>query len=200
MGKGDRRGAQTKSELLLSDLVNAYIAATGGGAGATEATQQLVLSAIQNGSEFEAKLVQDAINVTWLEVRTWNTESGTWNPPLYYSPGSNTPGTPAAPITYINPSALLALIETNTSGTNTKLTGAERPLSVVGDIGTGSTVAGKQAVTITFLDASDATLGGVAVPQGFYQTFEPLKGEDTVGSIAYNAGTGGRVIISYVNS
>ena len=117
-----RRNPTTPSELLLYDIWEKLTVTGGSGPSATEATLQLVLSAIQNGSEFEAKLVEDAVNVTWLEVRTWNTESGTWNPPLYYPPGSNTPGTPTAPITYINPSALLSTIANNTTDNATETT------------------------------------------------------------------------------
>jgi len=87
------------------------------GAGATEATLQLVLSAIQQGQDFEAKIVVDdnGNGTTYLEVRIWNPDTQTWETPLYYLPGSNT-GVPAgsltAPIIYINNGAVLAQIYT----------------------------------------------------------------------------------------
>jgi hypothetical protein len=83
---------------------------------ATEATLQLVLSAIQDGQDFEAKLVEDTNGVTFLEVRIWNPDTQTWEAPLYYIPGSNIPynvgdpGGPVAPITYINNGAILSQI------------------------------------------------------------------------------------------
>ena len=88
----------------------------------TEATLQQVLSAIQAGTEFEARLIQDAINGTWLEVRTWNTDTSTWNPVTYYPAGSNTPGSPEFPITYLNPTSVLAQISSNTTGLNLEVT------------------------------------------------------------------------------
>lgn len=85
--------------------------------GATEATLQLVLSAIQDGQDYEAKLIQDANGDTFLEVRIWNPDTQTWETPLYYKAGDNTPytigspGGPVAPIVYINPSSILAQIK-----------------------------------------------------------------------------------------
>jgi len=72
-----------------------------------------ILTAIQNGTDYEAMLVVDNAGVTWLEVRIWN--GTTFDPPIYFLAGSNTPGTPTAPITYINPNSYLAQIVSNTS-------------------------------------------------------------------------------------
>lgn len=74
-----------------------------------------ILTAIQAGTEYEAALVIDANDVTWLEIRIYNAGTGTFNPPVYYLAGTNTPGTPLAPITYINPNTYLAQIVSNTS-------------------------------------------------------------------------------------
>ena len=79
-----------------------------------------ILAAIQNGSDFEAFLVADDNDVTWLEVRIWN--GTTFDPPVYFAVGSNTPGTPVAPISYINPNTYLAQIVSNTAGASTELT------------------------------------------------------------------------------
>lgn len=75
-----------------------------------------ILAAILTGQDYEAMLVVDAANVTWLEVRIYNPDTGTFNPPVYFLAGSNTPGTPTAPITYINPNTYLATIASNTTG------------------------------------------------------------------------------------
>jgi hypothetical protein len=72
-----------------------------------------ILAAIQNGTDYEAALVVDNAGVTWLEVRIWN--GTTFDPPIYFAAGSNTPGTPVAPITYINPNSYLAQIVSYTS-------------------------------------------------------------------------------------
>lgn len=102
---------QLKSLKLLS-AINGSVAL-----GATEATLQLVLSAIQDGQDFEAKIVVDdnGNGTTYLEVRIWNPDTQSWEAPLYYLPGSNV-GVPAssliAPIIYINNGAVLAQIYT----------------------------------------------------------------------------------------
>jgi hypothetical protein len=74
-----------------------------------------ILAAIQAGTEYEAALVLDAAGVTWLEIRIYNAGTGTFDPPVYYLAGTNTPGIPLAPLTYINPNTYLAQIVGNTS-------------------------------------------------------------------------------------
>ena len=76
-----------------------------------------ILAAIQDGTDFEAALVVDANDVTWLEVRIWDPlpPPGAFLPPVYFAAGSNTPGTPVLPITYINPNTYLAQIVSYTS-------------------------------------------------------------------------------------
>ena len=81
-----------------------------------------ILTAIQAGTEYEAALVIDANDVTWLEVRIYNAATGTFDPPVYYLAGTNTPGTPVAPITYINPNTYLSQIVSNTTGLATETT------------------------------------------------------------------------------
>jgi hypothetical protein len=79
-----------------------------------------ILAAIQQGTDYEAALVVDANDVTWLEIRIWN--GVTFDPPVYYLAGSNTSGIPLAPITYINPNTYLAQIVSNTTGLATETT------------------------------------------------------------------------------
>ena len=90
-----------------------------------------ILMAIQNGTDYEAALVVDNAGVTWLEIRIWN--GTTFDPPVYYLAGSNLPGIPVAPITYINPNTYLALISSYTSN----LVGMDSSLTVIqGDTST----------------------------------------------------------------
>ena len=79
-----------------------------------------ILTAIQQGTDYEAALVVDANDVTWLEIRIWN--GVTFDAPVYYLAGSNTSGIPLAPITYINPNTYLAQIVSNTTGLATEAT------------------------------------------------------------------------------
>lgn len=74
-----------------------------------------ILVAIQAGTDYEAAIVLDAADVTWLEIRIYDSATSTFNPPVYYLAGTNTPGTPLAPLTYINPNTYLAQIVTNTT-------------------------------------------------------------------------------------
>lgn len=113
------KGLQQSLDALnsISSLIS-----TSTGISATESTLQSVLAAIQNGTDYEAELVTDDNDETWLEVRFWNTGSQTFDPPVYYAAGSNIIGTPAAPINYINPLTLLATIANNTTGLNLETT------------------------------------------------------------------------------
>lgn len=82
---------------------------------------------------------------------------------------------------------------------DTRLTGSQRTIDFVRAAASGSTVAGRQSVSLTFL-GTGGTLDGQAVPNGFSIAYSPNKGEDTVGSIAYTVPTAGEgvVLIGYV--
>lgn len=114
--KGNNFPYQLRSLQLLGDI-SGFV-----GGGATEATLLQVLNSIQNGQEYEAMLISDAASNTFLEVRVWNTDTHTFEAPVYYTPGGTTPytvgqpGGPVAPITYINGNTLLATIASNTLG------------------------------------------------------------------------------------
>ena len=86
----------------------------GGNTDQIEGTLLAILGALQNGQDFEALLVVDALNVTWLEIRIYDPSIPGFLPPVYYLAGSNIPGIPTAPITYINPNTYLALITSYT--------------------------------------------------------------------------------------
>lgn len=114
-------GKNTPFQFNLLQIMGLVANSTAGSA--TEATLQLVLTALQNGQDYEAKLVTDSDtpSVTWLEVRIYNTQSGTWDPPVYYPAGSTTPGVPVFPIIYIDPTTILATIASNTTNLDVAL-------------------------------------------------------------------------------
>ena len=92
---------------------------------ATEATQLDVLAAIDAMRDYEVRLVVDNSDVTWLEVRYWDAQDGSLGAPVYYPPGSTTPGTPdtgGSGLSYINPNTFLAQLVTNTTGINLETT------------------------------------------------------------------------------
>jgi hypothetical protein len=76
----------------------------------------LIANLLQDGQDYEATIVVDANDVTWLEIRIFNSDTQTFDPPIYYAAGSNLPGTPVAPLVYINPNTYLAQIVSNTTG------------------------------------------------------------------------------------
>lgn len=117
------KGNNFPYQLSVLELLGQIAAGGGGGGGggccptaATEATLLSVLNSLQNGQAFDATLVLDNASVTWLEVRIWNSGTSSFDPPVYYLPGSIVPGTPAAPLIYINPNTLLAIISSTLSG------------------------------------------------------------------------------------
>jgi hypothetical protein len=125
-----------------------------------------ILAAIQSGTDYEAALVVDANDVTWLEVRIWNTGTGTFDPPVYFQAGTNTPGTPLAPITYINPNTYLAQIVSNTTGlaTETTLALIEAITSQMTFTGTDLDVSAN--VQVGGVDVSTANPVPVVLPTG----------------------------------
>jgi hypothetical protein len=80
----------------------------------------LISNLLQNGQDYESTIVEDANGDLWLEVRIWNGTS--FDPPVYYAAGTSTPGTPVAPLTYINSATYLAQIVSNTTGIATEAT------------------------------------------------------------------------------
>ena len=114
--KGQKTMAESDPVVLPSDQIISVD--SNGEYLATELTVSSILSAVQQQSDYETKLVVDSLDVTYLEVRTWNSSTGTFNPPTYYLPNSNTPATPTPPLAYINPNTYLSLIVSNTTDIN----------------------------------------------------------------------------------
>lgn len=172
--KGNNFPYQLRNLQLLGDIAASVVTIPGL---ATEATLLQVLTALQNGQEYEAILVVDAGNVTWLEVRIWNIDTHTFDPPVYYLVGSNTPGIPVAPISYINPNTYLSTIAANTLATANnvqskinRIKGAanySRALTYNGTgtqnvtviVHTGTTALGAETITETFTYV-DPTING----------------------------------------
>ena len=206
-----------------------------------------ILAAIQNGTDFEAFLVVDGNDVTWLEVRIWNPATGTFDPPVYFAVGSNAPGTPAPPVSYINPNTYLAQIVSNTTGASTeltlaallaafnledfatettlatvaadlaliytdlqlntisvanidtKLTAAARTPNILSTTGSGSTPAGVYSFSIANVGSAAGTVGGQSIPAGVTINFDGGALNNTLGSIAYDAGGTTTFIITWIS-
>ena len=113
-----REGARSNELYQLQALNRIKDAITGPGSPpsptgvATESTLLAVLSAVDNMRDYEVRLVTDSDTpaVTWLEVRYWDAQDGTLGTPQYFLPGSSTPGTPVAPLSYVPTQTLLTQI------------------------------------------------------------------------------------------
>jgi hypothetical protein len=162
-----------------------------------------ILTAIQQGTDYEAALVVDANDVTWLEIRIWN--GVTFDPPVYYLAGSNTSGIPLAPITYINPNNYLAQIVSNTTGlatettlqqVGTNTTGVARTPNFLRPTGASGTVAaGTFSMSFASVGTGNATVGGMILKPGETINFDAGALNNTLGAVAYNTMTPGAELI-----
>ena len=148
-----------------------------------------ILAAIQAGTDYEAALVVDSADVTWLEIRVWN--GTTFDSPVYYLAGSNTSGTPAFPITYINPNTYLAQLVSNT-------TSALRTPGIATLTGSGLTTSGVYSFSIANIGTASGLVGGESIPAGMTISFDGGALNNTLGSISYDA-TGTTFIITYIS-
>lgn len=156
-----------------------------------EALSSLILTAIQAGTEYEAALVVDNDSITWLEIRVYNQSTGSFDAPVYYQAGSNTPGTPAEPITYINPNSYLAQIVSNT-------TSATRTPILLRATGSGTIAPAVYDFSVSNVGSANGTILGGTIKPGETLNFAAgaLNNSYAAGTIAYN-GTGTELVIIY---
>lgn len=166
-----------------------------------------ILAAVQQGTDYEAALVVDANDDTWLEIRVWN--GLTFNPPIYFLAGSNTAGTPVAPITYINPNTFLAQIVSNTTGlatqttlaaVDTKLTSVVRTAGIIRStaVGNVNTVAAQfYSVSVANTGLADGEVLGEVIRPGEILNFAADSLNNYFTSFAYDA-TGTDFLITFV--
>jgi hypothetical protein len=120
-----------------------------------------ILATLQDGQDFEASLVVDANNVTWLEVRIYNPDTQTFNAPIYFAAGTNVPGTPTGALTYINPNVYLAQIVSNTTSISLEAT-QQLVLAALGDIITNSASIITNTTGISLEATQQSILSGIA--------------------------------------
>lgn len=124
-----------------------------------------ILAAVQQGTDYEAALVVDANDDTWLEIRIWN--GVTFDAPVYYLAGSTTAGTPVAPITYINPNTYLAQIVSNTTGLATEATLLDVEVDTTAIAADTAVIAAVDFATETTLASVETNTTGVARTPNF---------------------------------
>lgn len=149
-----------------------------------------ILAAVQQGTDYEAALVVDDNGDTWLEIRIWN--GVTFDPPVYYLAGSNTPGTPVAPITYINPNTYLAQIASYTNN----LVPQSRTHNVSTATGVGSVPANSLRGSVMNVGNAAGVWNGQSLPAGVTIPWGEVGMRDTYGAMAYDA-TGTTFVIEY---
>jgi hypothetical protein len=159
--------------------------------GTANALLNQILAAIQAGADYEASLIVDANDVTWLEVRIYNPDTGTFDPPVYFQAGSNTPGTPVAPITYINPNSYLATLVTNT-------TSVQRTPNFIRSTGSGAIAVVTYSASVSNVGLGNGIILGGTIKPGETLNFDAgsLSNFYAANAFTYN-GTGTELIIIY---
>ena len=156
---------------------------------ATEATLLDVLAAVDNMRDYEVRLVVDASDVTWLEVRYWDAQDGTLGTPVYYLAGSTAPGSPVLPITYINPNTYLAQLVSNTTSV------ARTPNFLRPTGSSGTITAGTFSMSFASVGTADATVGGMILKPGETVNFDAGALNNTLGAVVYSTLTAGAELI-----
>ena len=176
-----------------------------------------ILIAIQNGTDYEAALVVDSAGVTWLEIRIWN--GTTFNPPVYYLAGSNVPGIPVAPITYINPNTYLALItsytlnlvamaatltniDTSNNAIQTNTSPNARTPVYLSDIATTTNIPQCYSVSFASVGIADALINGTPLSPGQTINFDAGSLNNYLLAGSFTADTsvnsGSQLLITYI--
>jgi hypothetical protein len=182
-----------------------------------------ILTALQDGTEYEAKFVIDTCDSDkiYLEVRIWDPipAPGSWGPITYYLPGSSTPVTPVGEGTpgclqYTDPTGilgqilaelqlqtpLLTTIDSNVAQLVTNTTSANRTPNLIRPTGiAGNTPAGTYSVSFASVGTANATVGGIILKPGEIVNFDGGAVNNTVGVIAYDTTlAGAELIITYL--
>lgn len=181
-----------------------------------------ILTSLQASTDYEAKFVVDTCDAdkVYLEVRVWDTDSGTWGPITYYLPGSSTPVTPVGASTpgclvYTDPSGilgqilaelqlqtpLLTTIDSNTAQLVTNTTAVNRTPNFLRPTGVaGTTPAGTFSASFASVGTANATVGGMILKPGETVNFDGGSVNNTLSAIAYDTTTAGaELIITYLS-
>ena len=149
-----------------------------------------ILGVLGSSKDYEATFVVDSNNVVWLEVRNRDEDTGTWSAVEYYAPGSNTPGTPSAPIVYTDPTSLLTNLYTTTSSTRTP--------GLVRATTSGSIAQAPTSISVANLGLVDGTVLGSVIKPTEILNFDAggLSNKFAANSFTYD-GTGTELLIIY---
>ena len=177
-------GGPNNTKALVTGLQELLVKVGASSGLATEATLQSVLTALQAFTEYEARLVIDANDDVFLEVRVWDEDSGTWaTTPTYYAVGSNVAATPVAPIRYADSTLLL----TPTQKTSNIIRSSGQAAQTL--------AAGSFSASFASVGTADATVEGVALKSGETVNFDAGAINNTLGAIDYDTSTAGAELL-----
>lgn len=131
--------------------------------------------------DFESQLVVDSLGVVALEVRIWDQSSGSFNPPIFYEPGTNNTVTLTPPVKYVTP----AVPETKTTNIQREIDATNSPIA-----------AGAFSVSIANVGAAAGTVKGETLNAGETINFDAGATNNTLDEIAFNASGTEFLIIS----
>jgi len=180
-----------------------------------------ILTALQDGTEYEAKFVIDTCDSDkiYLEVRIWDPTPapGSWGPITYYVPGSSTPVTPVGEGTpgclqYTDPTGvlgqilaelqlqtpILTSIEIDAASIDTKLTSAVRTPNVLRLPGSGTIAAVVYDFSVSNVGSADGIALGETIKPGETFNFSAgsLNNYYAASTLSFN-GTGTELLIIY---
>lgn len=125
--KGSNFPYQRSVLKLLSDIACSSLVPACCPTAATEVTLAAILASLQAGKEFEQNLVQDLGGVgcpancpTYLQIRIFDTDTGTFGAPIYYD-ASGAVVIPVGPLELVNPQFVLNNILTQITAINADL-------------------------------------------------------------------------------
>jgi hypothetical protein len=153
-----------------------------------------ILTSLQDGTEYEAKFVTDTCDSDkiYLEVRVWDTDSGTWGPITYYVPGSSVAvvpvgfGTPGC-LQFADPTGVLGMI----------LAAIQAQTLILNSIDAGTAAALGQTTMVNSVPvviASDQTAVPVTLSGGGAQVLTSSI------EVAGGSVTAGAAVVSFVTS
>jgi len=188
MKKSDKIARSSVSDnirvAILSELED-LVALGGGPAGATEATLLSVLNAIvASDQDIEILLVRDTVTLIVYQQIT-NYETGV--PVVTYKDVNGNPFVPVNLMEYLDPSAVLNLILSDTTVLATPVTGVTTGLLRVSGAGPANVAAGKRTVSFFNAGNADCSVNGAVLERGESITYPELSNRDVYGVIPYDA-------------
>ena len=195
MKKSDKIGRSSVSDnirvAILSELED-LVALSGGPAGATEATLLSVLNAIvASDQDIEILLVRDTVT---LIVYQQITDYQTGTPTVTYKDVNGNLFVPVNPMEYLDPSAVLNLILSDTNILATPVIGVVTGMLRVVASGAATVTAGKRTVSFFNAGNNDCSVNGAILEKGESITYPELSNRDVYGAIPYDALTSELVI------